>query len=640
MRAQLRSTLRRIAVLGGCAVAFGARPIGAYAQAPRQQILAYSGQAVPGVTGARFGGIGTDFIDYIVNGIDNNADVVFAATYGTTSPYGSDRAYFRWTDNSQTLARIGDLSPVVESQLSRGGDVVYIGNGTDLISVSRGTLISSTAAGGLFAVNTAGDVVYRIVGGPSLAAYRNGFGPSLIAVQGGAAPGAGVTLPADTVFDGGAFAPSPAMNGAGNTAFSQPLSSAMNAAIKSGVFKEVASGGGRVLVAVAHSAMAAPGTSGAVFDAMLNSTAGTVNVRSIGFNDAGSVVFRASLVQTGGVGNSNDTGIWSDRSGTLALVAREGDAAPGTASNHLGSFEPAVINHNGRIAFLAHYAEAPILNQNLTVINAQQGIFTAAPGGSPSLVATSGGTAPFSQGAKFVQFDEGFPSHFLATDLYGGHSPSINGAGQSMVFLATLNKGTELTPDFTQAIFSVDPYGNNLPVIALGDAISPGGVPSTIAQLRFMIPGPSGNEDGYHSALNDNAAAIKTGRFVYQATLADGRDVMIESQIILKGDANFDGIVDVSDNQVVASHWLQTGMKLGTNGDVNWDGRVDISDIQTIAQNYLHDLLGTGAGAGTGATVGVPEPSCLALAACGLAGFVCMLTTRRGRDRCQHRFQR
>ncbi|MBI2824042.1 MAG: hypothetical protein HYX69_05035 [Planctomycetia bacterium] len=78
----------------------------------------------------------------------------------------------------------------------------------------------------------------------------------------------------------------------------------------------------------------------------------------------------------------------------------------------------------------------------------------------------------------------------------------------------------------------------------------------------------------------------------------------------LAGDANNDGIVDVSDIQQVAANYLQNSLL----ADTNYDGIVDVSDIQMIAAHYLNTL-----GAGSGAGVAVPEPATAGPAALALA---------------------
>ena len=70
---------------------------------------------------------------------------------------------------------------------------------------------------------------------------------------------------------------------------------------------------------VAADGMQAPGTpAGVVFD-------GLINGRAL-LNDAGHIAFN-SFVEGSGVNSANDIGIWSDSTGHLDLVAREGDQA-------------------------------------------------------------------------------------------------------------------------------------------------------------------------------------------------------------------------------------------------------------------------------------------------------------------------
>lgn len=74
-------------------------------------------------------------------------------------------------------------------------------------------------------------------------------------------------------------------------------------------------------------------------------------------NDAGELVFRASLRTGGSVTTSNDAGIWASTevtAGVPALVAREGRPAPGTpAGSVFSSFDVPLISPDGREAFTA-----------------------------------------------------------------------------------------------------------------------------------------------------------------------------------------------------------------------------------------------------------------------------------------------
>jgi hypothetical protein len=93
--------------------------------------------------------------------------------------------------------------------------------------------------------------------------------------------------------------------------------------------------------AVVRSGDPAPGVTGGMF--------ASLPVAPI-FADSGAIAFRAQLVQSGGVNSTNDTGYWSDESGSLSLVAREGEAAPGSPG-HWGDFAASAFDGdpNGKL---------------------------------------------------------------------------------------------------------------------------------------------------------------------------------------------------------------------------------------------------------------------------------------------------
>jgi GH18 family chitinase len=57
------------------------------------------------------------------------------------------------------------------------------------------------------------------------------------------------------------------------------------------------------------------------------------------------------------------------------------------------------------------------------------------------------------------------------------------------------------------------------------------------------------------------------------------------SFVFIRGDANHDGIVDVSDLGVLATNWQQTGRNF-TQGDFNYDHIVDVGDLGILATNW------------------------------------------------------
>src|SRR5438477_11939249 len=72
----------------------------------------------------------------------------------------------------------------------------------------------------------------------------------------------------------------------------------------------------------------------------------------------------------------------------------------------------------------------------------------------------------------------------------------------------------------------------------------------------------------------------------------------------LGGDANLDGVVDVTDLGALATHWQLTGQ--WSDGDFNGDGRVDVADLGMLATNWQGGSLSLGAN-----LANVPEPASL-----------------------------
>jgi hypothetical protein len=132
----------------------------------------------------------------------------------------------------------------------------------------------------------------------------------------------------------------PVLNGAGLTAFGARFTGNVR-----GIWSE---GSGQLEFVAARGGQA-PGTpAGAVFDSLMDPPL---------LSDSGHVAFYGFLQSgLGGVHTNNNTGVWSNRSGTLALVARNGSQAPGTPAGAVFSdfayvLHPPAINGLGQIAF-------------------------------------------------------------------------------------------------------------------------------------------------------------------------------------------------------------------------------------------------------------------------------------------------
>ncbi len=108
------------------------------------------------------------------------------------------------------------------------------------------------------------------------------------------------------------------------------------------------------------------------------------------------------------VQNSNDSAVWSNTSGGLQLVAREGSTAPGgpvgALFDNLASFTEPVLNSNGKMAFLADMKTDATIG--VTVTN-RRGIWRGSNSGDLALVVRKGDQIP---GAAVGQLHNGFTS--------------------------------------------------------------------------------------------------------------------------------------------------------------------------------------------------------------------------------------
>jgi len=207
-----------------------------------------------------------------------------------------------------TVALTGDAAPgtgagVVYSDFARGSSVLNGAGQTAFVAGLIGPGVDSTNDFGIWSE-----------GGGSL---------GLVARDGDAAPGTG----AGVVYSG--FG-GPLFNGAGQTAFFGGLTGP-------GVIFEnnlgIWSEGGGSLGLVARDGDPAPDTApGVVYGGVPGVASGLGGTNGeFGFNSAGQTAFYGELIGPG-VDGTNDVGIWSEGSGSLGLVARTGDPAPGTGA--------------------------------------------------------------------------------------------------------------------------------------------------------------------------------------------------------------------------------------------------------------------------------------------------------------------
>ncbi|MEM6331435.1 MAG: choice-of-anchor tandem repeat NxxGxxAF-containing protein, partial [Planctomycetota bacterium] len=319
--------------------------------------------------------------------------------------------------------------------------------------------------------------------------------PGLVVRAGEAAPGAapGVNY---IGFD------SPVLNGAGQTAFRAFLTGpGVDNSNNTGIFSE------------ATGSLGAPGLIAREGDAAPDTPAG-VNFNGFAppaINAAGQTVFRAFLTGAG-VDSTNDSAIFSEAAGstgTPGLVAREGDAVPGTAPGiNFSSFSDPVINGSGQTAFLAG-----LIGSSVTSLN-NSGIFSEAAGspGAPGLVARAGDAAPsVPPGVNFRNFG----------------SPTLNDAGQVAFFATVTGPGVDFTTD--RGVWATTPNGLLTLIIREGDLFDVDDDPfvddfRTVSTVNVL--GSTGSDDGRPSYFNN------AGQLAFRATFADGSSGIFIANVI------------------------------------------------------------------------------------------------------------
>ncbi|NOX57794.1 MAG: hypothetical protein GXP29_02920 [Planctomycetes bacterium] len=106
-------------------------------------------------------------------------------------------------------------------------------------------------------------------------------------------------------------------------------------------------------------------------------------------NAAGQTAFQAILTGPG-VNGTNDRGIWSEGTGTLTLVAREGSSAPGTAAGvaFKGFWDPPFLSDDGAVGF-----SGSLSGPGVVIGVNDAGVWSEAPG-PLSLIARRSSPAP------------------------------------------------------------------------------------------------------------------------------------------------------------------------------------------------------------------------------------------------------
>ncbi len=214
----------------------------------------------------------------------------------------------------------------------------------------------------------------------------------------------------------------------------------------------------------------APGTGGATYDVF----------GPVVLNLAGEAAFTAGLTLGGAVVATNDSGMWSEGSGALALVLRQGSLAPGTAATWDIALAPPAMNDTGQVAFVAFTNGGPI------------GIWTEGSGtlAPVALTGSQAGGVPAGQN--------------YASSL---SEPSWSDAGQ-VAFHGGLSGGG-VTANDDRAVWVGGPVGPLALAAREGEA-APGAGGATFSDFEGTLVN-AGGDVAFRATLSDGGSGIWAG---------------------------------------------------------------------------------------------------------------------------------
>lgn len=226
----------------------------------------------------------------------------------------------------------------------------------------------------------------------------------------------------------GGFSDYPLIDAAGHVAFNGWLSGpGVTAANDNGIWSDISGSLSSVVRAGDH----APGTASGV-------TFTGVDGPELFFNSSGKIAFAAGLTGPG-IDRTNDSGIWSNASGTFRPVMRTGDPAPGVDAKVIGSFGDVFFSDGGQVAFQGYLCDSGTLF-NWTP-DAIRGLWAEDKAGKLHLIVFQGGQIEVAPGdARTVQSFE-----YVRGDIDGvngdGSPYAFNGRGE-FTFYARFTDGT------------------------------------------------------------------------------------------------------------------------------------------------------------------------------------------------------
>ncbi|MFN7020985.1 MAG: choice-of-anchor tandem repeat NxxGxxAF-containing protein [Phycisphaerales bacterium] len=502
------------------------------------QPVAVGGQAAPGTGGAMFNTNQSTFSNPLINAV---GDVAFSATLLQAGPVNSTNDLGVWAGPPSALVvatREGTMAPGAGGALFGASQTVLgLGHGGQV------AVRSSLAGAGVITSGSTANSVGVWTGLPGSL--------GLLARENSAAPGLGGAL-----FGVGGFTSAAlTVNPAGQTAFFANLRTAV-AGVTTANDRTLWTGAPGSLTLVAREGFAAPGTAGANFNVLPSTVA---------LNSAGNVAFTGSLTGGDSVTGVNNSGLWVGPAGGLSLAVRQGDAAPGTGSGLFGSVLDPTLNSAGRVMFRGSITGAGVDSTNdaglwsglpgsLDLV-ARKG--DAAPGVASGVFTGVGLNTRLYSGSDRVVFNgsandggasdrfglwHGVPGSISKIAVTGDTAPGIaggvfestfggvssNGVGQVAFTALVSGAGVDATNDL--GLFVADPFGGLELILRKGELFDvdadPMGVDlRTISDIR--LAGGSAVVDGRSAAFNDD------GLLALQLFFTDSTAAVVTARIPL-----------------------------------------------------------------------------------------------------------
>ncbi len=426
-------------------------------------LTAFSGDAVPGVTGGLF----TSFSDPVLNSKSHTAFRAQLVTgLGGVTTANASGIWATTSGRLSLIARAGSQAPGCPSGSRFSAFTKLVATDYDQVLFTANLVQGS---GGVTIANDQGLWIVDKLGARKLLIREGG---KLI-----------VGTLTKTVTSFSTFV-SPSYVGAQSRGFNRVGTATGLVSFSdgtSGIFKVSATGA--VSMAAAKNG-AAPGITGAKF-----SSFGTPAI-----NDAGRSAFRATVAGTG-ITSANNTGIWADSSlAVRQLIARTGGAAAGVSMAVFAGLSDPAYNNNGRVAFIG---TLKVGVAGVTIANAS-GVWSNSSG-VLKLMARAQGQAPDCPiGAKFASF-----SKLVLPDQGGA------------VILANLLTGAGgVTSANSQGLWAVDTAGQLHLVVRAGDLMAVGSGSKSICGISIF--------DGASETLAQSRSFNRPGDLIYRVFFTDG----------------------------------------------------------------------------------------------------------------------